>query len=376
MQEPVTEKQELEIDYKAIALRLWNKRRFIFKIFSIFCALGLLSAIIQVPVYTASCTFVPNRSSKSASASSLSSLAAMAGINLGDMSAGQDLSPVIYPQLLDNIELRKELMRTPLHLKDFESPVSLLDLTTNPEYRKFTLSSAVESIKKYTILLPFTILSAIKGKPDEVSVPQIGEDSPAVSYFTREEYECSKALSKIISMTVDKKEGYLTLSANFREALASAELCQAAFLLVNRYVSDFKLKNAVFAENFIRERYEEAKKDYEDKQLALATFTDANRGMLTATAQVRRDQLISDYNLSYYLFSEISKQLLQAEMKVKEDTPVLSPVKPVSFPMKKSNSRTKTLLAWIFFGMIASCGSVVLFDWLKENEINWPKNWL
>lgn len=373
MQEPVIE--ENAIDYKAIVLRLWAKRRFILKVFAVFGALGLFVALFQTPVYTSSCTFVPHSSSKGASASSLSSLAAMAGINLGDMSGSQDLSPVIYPQLLDNIEFRKELMRTPLHLKDFESPVSLLDLATNPEYKKFTLASIVEGIKKYTIFLPFTILSAIKGKPDEISVPQTGEGAPAVAYFTRDEYKCSKALNTIISLTVDKKEGYLTLSANYREDLASAELCLAAFSLVNRYVTDFKLKNAVYAENFIRERYEEAKKDYEEKQLALAGFVDANRGVMTATAQVRRDQLMSDYNLSYSLFSEISKQLLQAEMKVKEDTPVLSTVKPVSFPMKKSNSRLKTLLGWLFFGVIAACGSVILIDWTREKGFDWPRNW-
>ncbi|MCQ2066262.1 MAG: hypothetical protein MJY65_01215, partial [Bacteroidaceae bacterium] len=73
--------------------------------------------------------------------------------------------------------------------------------------------------------------------------------------------------------------------------------------------------------------------------------------------------------------TEVSKQLLQAELKVKNDTPVLSSVKPVGVPMKKSNSRSKTLMAWVFFGIIVSCGSVFGFDWLRSQGLNGPKNW-
>ena len=71
----------------------------------------------------------------------------------------------------------------------------------------------------------------------------------------------------------------------------------------------------------------------------------------------------------------MSKQLLQSEMNVKEDTPVLSPVEPVSIPMQKANSRSKTLIIWAFFGFCLAVGSVLGFDWLKKQGINWPKNW-
>ena len=362
--------EEQEIDFKAIGLRLWAKRKFILKVFAVFCALGLAAALLQKPIYTATCTFVPQSSSKT-SAGSLSSIAAMAGINLGDMTGSQNLSPTIYPQLLSNVDFRKELMRTPLHLKKYSEPVSIYDLMTDPKYRHFSLGV----VKKYTIGLPFTIIAAIKGEPEEVVVPQDGGHTSPISSFTQAEYKCSKVLDKMVSVTVEKKDGYLTVSAVHNEAVASAELCQAAFDLMDRYVTDFKLMNARKTEAYIRDRYEEAKADYESKQLALARFVDANRGALTATAKVRHEQLMADYNMSSSLYTELSKQLLQAEMKVKEDTPVLSPVKSVSVPMTKSNSRSKTLLTWAFLGFILACGLVLGFDWLKGQGVNWPKNW-
>lgn len=366
--------EEQEIDFKAIGLRLWAKRKFILKVFAAFVVLGLLAAIFQQPKYTATCTFVPQTGSKS-SGGSLSSLAAMAGINLGDMSAGQDLSPTVYPQLLGNVEFRKELMRVPLHLKKYDEPVSMFDLMTDEKYRKLTFSGVLQGVKKYTIGLPFTILAAIKGEPEDVVVPTEGGRTSPISTYTQDEYKCTKALDKMVSVTVEKKEGYLTISATHREDVASAELCQAVFDLMDKYVSDFKLMNARKNESYIRDRYEEAKEDYEAKQIALARFVDANRGNLTALAKVRREQLQADFNLSSSLFTEISKQLLQAEMKVKEDTPVLSPIQGVSVPMKKSNSRSKTLLTWAFLGFVLACGAVLGIDWLKAQGMKWPENW-
>lgn len=353
-----------ELDLWAMVLRLWEKRRFILLVTAAFAALGLLTAILQKPVYTASCTFVPEKSSKSSS-SSLSSLAAMAGVNLSDFTASTSLSPIIYPQLLQNVELNKELMRVPVHFKKYSEPVSLYDLATNPKYKKFSL---IGTIKKYTIGLPGVIIGAIRGEQPDVVVPATDEGR-SITAYTKDEYKVAKAIARAVSMTVEKKDGYIVLSAKTGEALASAEICQAALDLMQKYVNEFKVDQARNSLEFIQARYDEAKKDYEEKQMALARFNDSNHGTLTAMALTRREQLASDYNLAYSLFNEVAKQKLQAEMMVKEDTPVLAPVKPVSVPMQKSNSRSKTLAMWVVVGLLLSCCSVFVIDWLRNKGI-------
>ena len=374
---PVPEDQELSIDYKALALRLWAKRKYIIKVGAAFVVLGFLAAILQKPIYTSSCTFVPLSSSSKASGGSLSSLAALAGINLGDMSAGESLSPLIYPQLLSNVEFNKELMRVPLHFEDYDEPVSLYDLATNPKYRRFTFDTALLAVKKYTIGLPGVILTAIRGEQPDVVVPGSGEDGEdgKISAYTNDEYKVYKSLSKMISLTVEKKDGYLTLSAQSGEALVAAELCRGALNLMQKYIADFKQTQAKDNLAYLQARSDETRADYLAKQMELAQYTDANRGVPTATSQTRMQQLSSEYDLAFALYTEVSKQLLQAELKVKNDTPVLSAVKPIDVPMKKSNSRSKTLMVWVFLGVIVSCGSVFGFDWLRTQGLNWPKNW-
>lgn len=155
----------------------------------------------------------------------------------------------------------------------------------------------------------------------------------------------------------------------------SAELCQATLDLMQKYIIDFKLSHARQNLEHIKELYDTVKLDYEAKQLALAQYMDSNRGTPTATTQTRKEQLTSDYNLAFAAFSEASKQLMLAEVKVREDTPAFATVDPVSVPIKKANSRVKTLLTWIFLGFFFGCGAVVGLDWLKTQGINWPKRW-
>ena len=96
---------------------------------------------------------------------------------------------------------------------------------------------------------------------------------------------------------------------------------------------------------------------------------------MTATTQIRKEQLKADYDLAYSAFSTMSQQLLTAEVKVREDTPAFAAVDPVSVPLKKANSRVKTLLTWIFLGFFFGLATVFGLDWLQTQGINWPKRW-
>lgn len=361
--------QEQEIDLIALAKRLWNKRKYIIYVTLTFMVLGLIAALASKPIYTSSCTFVPQTSKKGGS-SSISSLAAMAGINLGDMSGGETLSPTVYPQILDNVDYQKELMYSKIKFKEWEEPISLIDYYTNPEYQKFSLGG---TIMKYTIGLPGVIMKAIKGEPKPMVIPIT--DGKKLNSFTKDEFECAKALKKQVSMSLDEKKGHITITANMREPIAAAQLAQIAFDLLQKYITEFKIQKAKTQMDFIKGRFDETKADFEKKQLALAEFQDANRVISSATARTKEEQLKSEYNLANTIYTEMAKQLLQAGIQVKEDTPILTPVKPVVVPYKKSNSRSKVLIIWTFLGAILGCGSVFGLDWLKGQGSEWPKKW-
>jgi uncharacterized protein involved in exopolysaccharide biosynthesis len=66
----------------------------------------------------------------------------------------------------------------------------------------------------------------------------------------------------------------------------------------------------------------------------------------------------------------MAKQLEQAKMQVKRDTPTLTVIQPVTVPRQPSNSRAKTLIVWTFLGFILGCGLVLAKGyWPKVKEM-------
>lgn len=358
-------KQEEEIDLLAIAARLWEKRRFIIKITACFMVLGLFIALFSPKVYTAGSIVVPQTGSKT-SGGGLSNLAAMAGISLGDMGGGETISPKIYDKVLGNIDFQKELMYSKVKFEKIEEPITLFDYYTNKKYHKFSLIGAV---KKYTIGLPFTIIAAIKGEPKDKPLVT-GDTTIQLRSFTKREEECAKILGKNIGITINDKNGYVSLSANMPEAAAAAQVALLVQNLLQKYVTEFKIEKAKAQYDFIKGRYDEAKQTYDTLQEAYAHYQDGNRAFTSAVAQVRGTQLKNRYDLANSLFTELSKQLMQAEIKVKEDTPILTVIEPVSVPVEKSKpKRAQLLVIWTFLGGIIACGAVLGLDWAKEQNL-------
>jgi uncharacterized protein involved in exopolysaccharide biosynthesis len=197
-----------------------------------------------------------------------------------------------------------------------------------------------------------------------------------MKFYTKDEFNCAKVLGDAISMTLEEKKGYITITTNMGEPLAAAQLCQITFDLLGKYVTEFKIDKAKAQMEFIQSRYNEKKAEYEEKQLALATFQDANRVISSAKARTELERLTSEYNMANAMYTEMAKQLLQADIQVKEDTPVLTAVKPVVIPYKKSEPhRPQIIIISMIIGLIIGCGFVICLDWFVVNKINLPFVW-
>lgn len=363
--------QEEEIDIMALVKRLWEKKAFIIKVTCIFAVIGVLVAIFTPKEYTAKCVVVPETKGGAFSSSSLGGLAAMAGINLGSTSGGEMLSPMMYDKLLKNINLRKELMQAPITFEAFEEPVTILDYYTDPDYMK---SSALTTVKKYTIGLPFTILKAITGESDtnEFSLPS---GNKSLTAYTKDELKCIKVFEKQFSIMADKKNGDVTISARMPEAMAAAQVVDAVQNLLQKYVIELKLQKAEVNYEYIKQRYDEAKVVFEQKQKEYAQFQDANKVLSTALSKAKEEQMRSEFGVARDLFNQLTTQLVQAEMKIKEDIPILTVVEPVQVPLERSKpQRIKILFIWCFLGGVLGCGLILGGDWLKEQGVE--NKWL
>lgn len=351
--------EEREIDLIDLIRKLWLERMFILKVTGVFILLGLLTALTGSKEYTASCQFVP-QTSKNANNSSMARLASLAGINMGSLATGEQLlSPLVYPNVLNSIAFKRDLLQTQIRIKGEEEPITLLTYLSDKKYRKFSLTG---TILKYTVGLPGLIVHAIKGEPEE---QETIADEPFV-VLTKEEYTAVRALESVIGIEVEEKKGYIALSAQMPEPYAAA-VAESALELLQKYITEFKVDKVQSNLEFIQERYDELKKEYEEIQEQRAAYKDANQGISTSRARTNLEKLDNQYNLAYSIYSEMATQLEQAKIQVKETTPILTVIDPVSMPIKPSKPRKMMILVgFTFLGGVAACGYVLIAPTLRE----------
>ncbi|MFA7043669.1 MAG: Wzz/FepE/Etk N-terminal domain-containing protein [Bacteroidales bacterium] len=361
-----TTEDEEEIDLIEIAKTLWNGRKTLFISIGVGAVLGLFVAILSPKEYTVSTIMVPQTGSDM-SKSQLSGLASMAGLNIG-MAQSSDLSPVIYPKIVNSVPFKLELMNTPIHFSDVDKPVSIFDYYTDNQYNK---PSVLSVIKKYTLGLPGFILSVIRKKPQELELPKDLEKSKLIS-LSKDQKDIIKQLDQTISLAVEKKEGYLTLTVNMPEALAAAELAQKAQELLQREIINFKVEKSQADLDFIQERYNVAKAEAEGYQVNIAVNTDRYKNLTSSLPQVKTTRVQTKYGIASGVYQDLAKQLEQAKIQVKKDTPVFTIVEPVTIPTERSKpNRAMILMIWLFLGGVIGCGIVYGKQWLKDVRSKW-----
>jgi len=362
----VTSREEDDdIDLVAIAKTLWKGRKTIIISIGVCAVLGFFVAITSPKEYTVSTVMVPQMATNSKS--QLSGLASLAGIDLG-LTQSSELSPVIYPKIVNSIPFKLELMNTPIHFGEVEKPISMLDYYTNPNYNK---PSVLRVVKKYTLGLPGVILGSIRKKPQEQELPKDIDKSTLIN-LSKDQKGIVNRLNQAVSLAVDKKEGYLTLTVIMPEALAAAELAQKAQELLQREIIKFKVEKSQADLDFIQGRYNVAKAEAEGYQVDIAVNTDRYKNLTSSLPQVKTTRVQTKYGIASGVYQDLAKQLEQAKIQVKKDTPVFTIVEPVTIPTERSKpNRAMILMTWLFMGGVIGCGIVYGKQWLKDVRRKW-----
>lgn len=351
---------EDEIDLLALFKTIWQGKKTIIRFVMIFGLIGLFIAVFSAKEYTASVTLVPQTGGSKVSGN-LGGLAAMAGINLGGGNT-EGISPTLYPKIVQSIPLKKELLKTPLNFSHVTNKISYKEY-----YKKHEKFNLLKFIKSYTIGLPSKFLSFFKSK--KVVDKEVVNNT--IYRTTIEDIKLFNNLGNQLNLDVNTKEGYVKIAFSMPEALPAAQMAKKTQDLLQKAIINFKIQKAKEEFTFIEERYFELKKDFEKKQVTLASFNDRNQGLVSSRSQSRIQRLESEYNLAYTIYSELAKQLETQRIKLKENTPIFTVIDPVSVPVEKSKPKKGlVLVTWSFLGFVLSVFYIIGKKWLQELKNN------
>ena len=306
-----------EINLIELLKTVWRGKKTIIVVSFVFAVIGVGAALLSPVIYSSSTTFLTSNS-ESTSSSGLGGVASLVGINLGGMSSGNEIPASMYPQIGESIGFKRALLK------------SFIDENKQVKLDDFLITQY--GIEK-------TLNTQNKSK----------------SFISRSEDGLFNILNKIVSINVNQKDGFITISANMPESEFAANTCINAREILQKIVINNKIKSAKQKLEFSEGQLRSKRIEFEQIQNKLSYFNDSNLNIVTSSVINEREKLEADFQIINAVIVELSKQVEQRKLQVSENTPVFSVIKEANMPVRRSSpKRTQMVLIFGFMGVILS----------------------
>lgn len=368
------EVQEEEIDLIELAMKLWDKRRFIVKCGLIGLAVGIVVALSIPKEYQASVTLVPE-SAGARGGSSMGALAALAGFGGGVVNAGgrDAVYPGLYPDVVSSVPFALDLSEVvlPTGIKDNEQ-LTLKQILTEHTSRPW-----------WSVImgLPGRVAGMLGGTTPDVQASAVAKSSISVDsladnieliqpnsmHLTKGQNGLVGLVNSCVNVSVDTKTQLIKISVTMQDALAAASLADTVANRLTDFVTAYRTNKARHDLAFARQINQEAQQRYYEAQQAYAKAVDRNQGIVLRSAAIDLERLQNEATLAYSLYNSTSQQVQMAEVKVQESTPVFTVMQPAVVPFNAAKPRVMMIIvAFTFLGVFGALGYALIIPPLVD----------
>lgn len=316
-----------EIDLTEPLKKIYNFKKIILLSTLLASVIGVIIALVLPVKYSSSTIFIPQN--QESNNSSLSGVASLVGVNLGGNSLGGEIPSSMYPQI-----------------------------AYSPKFKRLILDKIIDeknnlNLKDY-IINYYNIDNEILDNNSPLFVSEIEE-------------KCFKILDDIISISVNQKDGFVTINCIMPVAEYSAILANESKEILQKIIIQNKIESANQNLKFSQEQLYEKKMEFNEIQRKLSSFKDSNLNLVNSFIINQQDKLEAEFQIINAVVTELSKQVETAKLQVRKDTPVFSTIKEALIPNKRiSPKRTQLVIIFGIFGFIISSIFAILKDPLKK----------
>ncbi|MDC7999111.1 Wzz/FepE/Etk N-terminal domain-containing protein [Gilvibacter sediminis] len=336
---------------------IWKKRRFVIKVMVVFLIFGALIAVFSPKQFSSKTIILPQISGSQGLGKKLGGFAKLVGLNLDD-NGKNEIFPTLYPIIATSIPFQKEILSAPI--KD-EKTGEMIPLT---EYlNSIDLKEPTDYVKEYTVGLPGKVIGLFRSGEEKSYQLQ----DTTIVVLSRAEKEQIAYLENHVKVAFNDLEGFVEVSATLPDPSVSAQLTKHVQILLQDYIIEFNISKAQEELEYLMERHEEAREIYEEKRNRLGQFRDRNKNYISSISENRYEQLKTENDLAFNVYSQLANQLESAKLQVKRDTPVFTILKPVSIPLEPAGpSKIGIIILYVFFGLILGTFIVLARKFIPE----------
>jgi uncharacterized protein involved in exopolysaccharide biosynthesis len=300
-------------------IELWRQwRKFVYFNGAVLVVTLAILLFLVKPYYASTVTILPDYGSKETSLSQLSSLASLAGVNVG-----QGSPTAVYQNLLTS-----EAVLTPVI------------------YAKYKTERFPDSVN---------LIQYFKVKPDN-SLP---ENLQGRDMFLKEFESLTKSG---ISTDLDKTSNILTVSAKMPEAKLSSDVVNNVVSSLDSYIRTKRKSYATDQMDYIQKRMAQVQDSLTVAENRLKDFREQNRMVLQSPElMLEQSRLSRNVEILNAVFLELSKQSELAKIDQIKDTPVVNVRDYAKNPIVKAGPKRLVSLVVVLFLSVLFSGLYLMF---------------
>lgn len=272
---------------------------------------------------------------------SLSSIAAMVGMNMKLGQTGDALYPEIYPDLVSSTDFIINLF--PVQVTTKKGDLKCDYYTYLVKHQKLALTDYPKA----------GIVLLIDKFRDYEPPKKLGGKHEGPIALSREQDEVAKNIMGKVSCTVDKKTNVITIEVKDQDPLVAATMADTVKQHLQKAITEYRTKKAKVDLEYMKKLYDEAKNDYDAARHKYAEYVDANMEVELQVYKSVEEDLENELQLKYNIYQTIVEQLQLAHAKVQERTPAFTVMQNATIPAKHSDRpKIVTLIIWMILGLL------------------------
>jgi uncharacterized protein involved in exopolysaccharide biosynthesis len=262
----------------------------------------------------------------------LGSIASSFGLDLTDMQSSDAITPLLYPDLMEDNGFVTGLFN--VQVKDKKGQLT----TTYHDYLKNHHQGPWWSRAMNWVENLF--------KKDEVSKTK--EDIDPYN-LTKSENNIAGMIRNDVSVSVNKKTGVISIEVEAQDPLICKIVADSVTEHLQHFITDYRTSKARTDFEYYSGLAKDAKQEYETVRRKYGSLSDANTKVSMKSVELMLEDYENDMQLKFNAYTAINTQLQAAKAKVQENTPAFTILKGASVPIRPAGPKRMIFVALMLF---------------------------
>jgi hypothetical protein len=325
-------KQPEVIDLRLVIKKIWANKRLFYKTLPIAFVISCVY-IFSIPRYYTSEAKIAPEMGNSMEGGTIGSIAASFGFDLSDMQTSDAITPLLYPDLMDDNGFVTSMFN--IQVRDAEGEIK----TTYYDYLK---NHQKDAWFKY----PLHWIKELLPKDADSNEENVAFDPYDLS---RADNDIAEAIRGNIKISIDKKTGVITIVTKAQDKLICKTLADSVMSQLQEFIIDYRTNKARNDYEYYKKLVADAKSDYETVRRKYGATSDANMEVTMKSMELLLTDLENDMQLKFNTYTTMCTQLEAAKAKVQDRTPAFTIIEGAAVPVKPAGPKRMIFVIGMMF---------------------------